>query len=101
MGARPKPVVLLILDGWGYREESVSNAIAQARTPVWDSMWTQYPHTRLQTSGSAVGLAGGQMGKPEVGHLNLGAGRVVYQELEKTVSWYPRRGCRPMICNRK
>jgi 2,3-bisphosphoglycerate-independent phosphoglycerate mutase len=82
-GTRPKPVVLVIVDGWGYREEPESNAIAQAHTPVWDRMWTAYPHTLLNTSGASVGLPGGQMGNSEVGHLNLGAGRVVYQELTR------------------
>ncbi|MDG2990274.1 2,3-bisphosphoglycerate-independent phosphoglycerate mutase [Candidatus Synechococcus calcipolaris G9] len=75
------PVVLVILDGWGYREESAGNAIAAANTPVMDSLWTAYPHTLVQTSGKAVGLPKGQMGNSEVGHLNIGAGRIVPQEL--------------------
>ncbi len=78
-----KPVVLLILDGWGYREEREDNAILAARTPVWDRIWAEYPHTFIHTSGAEVGLPGGQMGNSEVGHLNLGAGRVVYQELTR------------------
>ncbi len=83
MTDRPKPVVLIILDGWGYSEDPDSNAIAQARTPVWDRLWREYPHTLINTSGAAVGLPGGQMGNSEVGHLNLGAGRVVYQEFTR------------------
>jgi 2,3-bisphosphoglycerate-independent phosphoglycerate mutase len=76
-----QPVVLVILDGWGYREATAGNAIAQAHTPVMDALWATYPHTLIQTSGKAVGLPEGQMGNSEVGHLNLGAGRVVPQEL--------------------
>jgi 2,3-bisphosphoglycerate-independent phosphoglycerate mutase len=75
------PVVLVILDGWGYREETDGNAIAAAKTPVMDSLWAVYPHTLIHTSGKAVGLPDGQMGNSEVGHLNIGAGRVVPQEL--------------------
>ena len=75
------PVVLIILDGWGYREDTDGNAIAAANTPVMDSIWSAYPHTLLRTSGKAVGLPEGQMGNSEVGHLNIGAGRVVPQEL--------------------
>lgn len=75
------PAVLVILDGWGYRETSNANAIATARTPVMDSLWTAYPSTLIRTSGKDVGLPYGQMGNSEVGHLNIGAGRVVPQEL--------------------
>ncbi len=75
------PVVLVILDGWGYRPDSHGNAIAQAKTPNIDSLWAAYPHTLIDTSGRAVGLPDGQMGNSEVGHLNIGAGRVVPQEL--------------------
>jgi 2,3-bisphosphoglycerate-independent phosphoglycerate mutase len=75
------PVVLVILDGWGYREETQGNAIAAANTPVMDSLWAAYPHTLICASGKAVGLPEGQMGNSEVGHLNIGAGRVVPQEL--------------------
>ncbi|MCU7960712.1 MAG: 2,3-bisphosphoglycerate-independent phosphoglycerate mutase [gamma proteobacterium symbiont of Bathyaustriella thionipta] len=78
-----KPAVLIILDGWGQREERENNAIALAETPVWDKLWNDYPHTLVQTSGSAVGLPSGQMGNSEVGHLNLGSGRVVYQEFTR------------------
>ncbi len=83
MNAIPRPVVLIILDGWGLREEKENNAIAAARTPVWDRLWNESPHTALETSGSAVGLPSGQMGNSEVGHLNLGSGRVVYQEFTR------------------
>lgn len=75
------PVVLVILDGWGYRQETEDNAIAMAQTPVMDCLWTTYPRTIIRTSGKAVGLPEGQMGNSEVGHLNLGAGRIVPQEL--------------------
>lgn len=75
------PVVLVILDGWGYREEVNGNAIAAARTPVMDSLWSAYPKTLIRTSGKSVGLPDGQMGNSEVGHLNIGAGRIVPQEL--------------------
>jgi 2,3-bisphosphoglycerate-independent phosphoglycerate mutase len=75
------PVVLVILDGWGYLEQTAGNAIAAAHTPIMDSLWAAYPHTLIDTSGKAVGLPKGQMGNSEVGHLNLGAGRIVPQEL--------------------
>ena len=75
------PVVLVILDGWGYREEHTNNSIAAADTPVMDSLWNAYPRTTIRTSGKDVGLPMGQMGNSEVGHLNLGSGRVVPQEL--------------------
>lgn len=75
------PVVLVILDGWGYREANEGNAINAAKTPVMDSLWFAYPKTLIRTSGKAVGLPEGQMGNSEVGHLNIGAGRVVPQEL--------------------
>lgn len=70
---------LIILDGWGHREENDSNAIRQAKTPFWDKIWQERPHNLIQTSGMAVGLPDGQMGNSEVGHMNLGAGRIVYQ----------------------
>lgn len=75
------PVVLAILDGWGYRKDTDGNAIAAARTPVMDSLWSVYPKTLIYTSGKNVGLPDGQMGNSEVGHLNIGAGRIVPQEL--------------------
>lgn len=75
------PMVLVILDGWGYREDADGNAVHAARTPVMDSLWSAYPHTLIRTSGKDVGLPEGQMGNSEVGHLNIGAGRIVPQEL--------------------
>ncbi len=83
MSEPSKSVVLVILDGWGHRDETDFNAIAAARKPVWDRLWKECPHTLIKTSGSAVGLPSGQMGNSEVGHLNLGAGRVVYQEFTR------------------
>lgn len=80
---RPKPAVLIILDGWGLSDETEFNAIAAAQTPVWDRLWRERPHSAIRTSGSAVGLPSGQMGNSEVGHLNLGAGRVMYQEFTR------------------
>lgn len=78
-----RPMVLLILDGWGYSEKPQFNAIAAANKPVWDDLWKNFPHTLIRTSGAAVGLPADQMGNSEVGHLNLGAGRVVYQEFTR------------------
>ncbi|MDP1897298.1 MAG: 2,3-bisphosphoglycerate-independent phosphoglycerate mutase, partial [Sulfurimicrobium sp.] len=72
------PVLLLILDGFGCREAEPDNAVALAKKPNWDRIWDAYPHTRIHASEAAVGLPAGQMGNSEVGHLNLGAGRVVY-----------------------
>ena len=79
--SRPAPVVLLVLDGWGYRPEREGNAIAMANVPTWDRLWARAPRTLLKASAEAVGLPCGQMGNSEVGHLNLGAGRVVKQDL--------------------
>lgn len=78
-----KPVMLIILDGFGYREERADNAVALANTPNFDKLWASSPHALLYTSGRVVGLPDGQMGNSEVGHLNIGAGRVVMQELPK------------------
>ena len=78
---RRRPVVLVVLDGWGFREEREGNAIALANTPTWNKLWSRAPRTLLEASGLAVGLPEGQMGNSEVGHLNLGAGRVVMQDL--------------------
>ena len=77
------PVLLIILDGFGCRAERDDNAIAQARKPNWDRLWKQHPHTLIHASESEVGLPRGQMGNSEVGHLNIGAGRVVYQEFTR------------------
>jgi 2,3-bisphosphoglycerate-independent phosphoglycerate mutase len=81
--ARPKPVMLVVLDGWGCRAEVADNAVAAARTPAFDRLWATCPHAHLHTSGRDVGLPEGQMGNSEVGHLNLGAGRVVMQDLPR------------------
>ena len=75
------PVVLAILDGWGYREDISDNAIKSANTPIMDSLWHAYPHTLINASGSDVGLPDGQMGNSEVGHLTIGSGRIIQQEL--------------------
>ena len=80
---RPKPVLLLILDGWGYREEPADNAIAQANAPNWRRLLADCPHTLVHTEGKFVGLPDGQMGNSEVGHMNIGAGRIVYQDLTR------------------
>ena len=77
------PLVLLVLDGFGIRAERRNNAIALARTPVYDELLARYPHAQLIASGEAVGLPAGQMGNSEVGHTNMGAGRVVYQDLTR------------------
>ncbi len=79
----PRPVMLLILDGFGWREAAADNAVAQADTPNFNRLWAASPHAFLRTSGDDVGLPGGQMGNSEVGHLNIGAGRVVRQELAR------------------
>ena len=71
------PLLLVILDGWGYREETRDNAIAQANTPVWDRLWQEAPHTLISASGVDVGLPDEQMGNSDVGHMSLGAGRVL------------------------
>jgi len=81
--SRPKPVVLCVLDGWGYRADKENNAIEMANAPVWHSLIKEYPTAMIQTSGLAVGLPAGQMGNSEVGHTNLGAGRVVMQDLPR------------------
>src|SRR5690348_2341147 len=78
---RKRSVALIVLDGWGYRPEREGNAIALAQTPTWDALWGRRSRTLLEASGLRVGLPEGQMGNSEVGHLNLGAGRVVMQDL--------------------
>ncbi|SFD02529.1 2,3-bisphosphoglycerate-independent phosphoglycerate mutase [Pseudoalteromonas denitrificans] len=83
MTSQKKPLVLIILDGWGYRENNQSNAILAANTPVIDKLWQEYPSTLISGSGLDVGLPDGQMGNSEVGHVNLGAGRIVYQDFTR------------------
>src|SRR6187397_693749 len=81
--SQQSPVVLIVLDGWGLRPQTENNAIALARKPAYDALLQRYPHAQLITSGEAVGLPAGQMGNSEVGHMNMGAGRVVYQDLTR------------------
>ncbi|HMA51536.1 MAG TPA: 2,3-bisphosphoglycerate-independent phosphoglycerate mutase, partial [Magnetospirillaceae bacterium] len=81
--AQARPILLCILDGWGYRPDPTDNAILMAKTPVWSRLSASSPHALLETSGLAVGLPDGQMGNSEVGHMNLGAGRVVMQDLPR------------------
>ena len=76
-----QPVILIVLDGWGERSSPDGNAILQARTPAYDELRDRYPSALLSTCGEAVGLPAGQMGNSEVGHLNIGAGRVVWQDV--------------------
>lgn len=83
MSVSKKPMVLVILDGYGYREEQQDNAIFSAKTPVMDALWANRPHTLIDASGLEVGLPDRQMGNSEVGHVNLGAGRIVYQDLTR------------------
>lgn len=78
-----KPAVLVILDGFGHSETSQSNAIEKAKAPTWKRLWQEYPHSLIHTSGMNVGLPDGQMGNSEVGHMNLGSGRIVYQQLTR------------------
>ena len=80
---RPRPVVLCVLDGWGHRREREDNAISLARMPVWNRLLEECPHALLDASAHEVGLPAGQMGNSEVGHMNLGAGRVVTQDLPR------------------
>src|SRR6202050_776886 len=81
MMSRPRPVVLCILDGWGERSDGADNAIERAKTPVWHELLARWPHAHLDASEHYVGLPDGQMGNSEGGHTNLGAGRVVMQDL--------------------
>jgi 2,3-bisphosphoglycerate-independent phosphoglycerate mutase len=83
MAERPKPIILTVLDGWGYRPETKGNAIALARKPNYDKLLAQFPNTLIHTSGPSVGLPEGQMGNSEVGHLNIGAGRVVLMDITR------------------
>src|SRR5215468_9450016 len=81
--SRPKPLVLIILDGWGYSPKTEANAIALARKPTYDHLLREYPNTLIHTSGPFVGLPDGQMGNSEVGHLNIGAGRIVHMDITR------------------
>src|SRR3981189_826508 len=83
MANRPKPLVLTVLDGWGYRADTKGNAVALARKPAYDELLRKFPNTLIQTSGPFVGLPAGQMGNSEVGHLNIGAGRVVHMDITR------------------
>jgi 2,3-bisphosphoglycerate-independent phosphoglycerate mutase len=81
--SRLKPMVLMILDGWGQREDAVDNAISMANTPFWNELQRLGSCTTIQTSGESVGLPAGQMGNSEVGHMNIGAGRIVFQNFTR------------------
>src|SRR6185437_12115815 len=83
MSNSPKPLILVILDGWGYRAETKANAVALARKPTYDRLLREYPNTLVHTSGPYVGLPEGQMGNSEVGHLNIGAGRIVHMDITR------------------
>src|ERR1700758_3709833 len=83
MTKRAKPIVLTVLDGWGYRAETKGNAIALAHKPTYDQLLKNFPNTLIQTSGPFVGLPEGQMGNSEVGHLNIGAGRIVHMDITR------------------
>ena len=83
MSKRPRPIVLTVLDGWGYRAETKGNAIALARKPNYDRLLKEFPNTLIHTSGPSVGLPEGQMGNSEVGHLNIGAGRIVQMDITR------------------
>ena len=83
MSKRPKPIVLTVLDGWGYRVETKGNAIALARKPAYDDLLKKFPNTLIHTSGPFVGLPEGQMGNSEVGHMNMGAGRIVHMDITR------------------
>src|ERR1044072_9423773 len=78
-----RPVMLVVLDGWGWREETADNAVRQAKTPTFDRLWANGPHAFLSTDGREVGLPVGQMRNSDAGHLNIGAGRVVMQHLPR------------------
>lgn len=83
MNKKKPPLILIILDGWGYRKNPENNAILAAKTPNWDYLWKHFPHTLIEGAGKSVGLPQGQMGNSEVGHLNMGAGRIVFQDLTR------------------
>src|SRR4030043_372156 len=88
-------IALIVLDGWGSREETEGNAVALAKTPFFDRLWAEFPHTLIHASEERVGLPAGQMGNSEVGHLNLGAGRGVYQEIVRISKAIRGGGVRP------
>ena len=107
---KKKPTVLMILDGYGMRDTCEHNAVCEAKTPIMDQLMSQCPFVRGNASGLAVGLPDGQMGNSEVGHLNMGAGRIVYQELTRITKsiedgdffenpefWQPQTPARKMI----
>lgn len=100
---RPPLMALIILDGWGLGPDYEGNAVAQAHTPTMDHLFQHFPNARLQCWGEAVGLPEGQMGNSEVGHLNLGAGRIVYQDITridraiKSGEWFRHPGMLTMI----
>src|SRR6202021_2308945 len=83
MNKKTKPIVLTVLDGWGYRAETNGNAIALARKPAYDELMKRFPNTLIHTSGPYVGLPEGQMGNSEVGHMNIGAGRIVHMDITR------------------
>src|SRR3970282_1433217 len=83
MPKRPKPILLTVLDGWGFSPETKGNAIALARKPNYDALLKQFPNTLIHTSGPFVGLPEGQMGNSEVGHLNIGAGRIIRMDITR------------------
>ncbi|MEM9254186.1 MAG: 2,3-bisphosphoglycerate-independent phosphoglycerate mutase [Pseudomonadota bacterium] len=83
MSATKQPTVLIVLDGWGHREDTRDNAIANGHTPVWDRLWAEAPHALISASGTDVGLPAGQMGNSEVGHMSLGSGRVIHQNISR------------------
>jgi len=78
-----KPFILIVLDGFGYSEQSEYNAIQAAHTPTWDRLWREYPHALINASGTHVGLPGEQMGNSEVGHMSMGSGRIIRQEFSR------------------
>src|SRR5262249_16266452 len=80
---RPKPLILIILDGWGYSPKTEANAIALARKPTYDRLLAEYPNTLIHTSRNSLALPNGQMGNSEVGHLNIGAGRIVHMDITR------------------
>ena len=98
MSRVPRPALLCILDGWGFSPDPApDNAIAQARTPNYTRLLAECPHALLETSGNAVGLPRGQMGNSEVGHMNIGAGRVVAQDLPRRFGTFYTRGRLPAV----